>query len=297
MCARIFREQNIPSDDALDACVTQAGSNGLARFAETNERDAWCVAADHECSRSRIRKTGHRRRSPGVKRFYPLQPPGLSLLALCFGPADRLPVRCQDKARASTGHLDSVATWLIHIEEKGLLDRMFVRSSLDVDAIFQKDVCGAQYILACIERESHVVQASFRAGVIARIRKIIALVSRGHPHAGLGAIVKHNLLGKHEAEKVLEELAVGLNVNSKAIEVIDPPHIDSARGKSLCLIFECRFEVGRCLIPFGFIIDLEFVTIRIFEHKRLAMAEVSVTPTDVEARAFQCGGAAFQGLW
>src|SRR5207344_1728206 len=138
----------------------------------------------------------------------------------------------------------AISAGLVYIKKEGLLDRMFVRPGLDIDAILEKDVGGAQNVFARIKREGYVVQASFGARVIARVSKVIAFVCRGHPHADLGAIVEHNLLGQHEAEIVLEKFSVGFDVDSKPVEVIDASHVYPARRVALRLILEGRLEFG-----------------------------------------------------
>lgn len=77
-------------------------------------------------------------------------PPGLALLAFFLGPHDRLPVWHDDQA--GVGDFDAVAAGLIDVEEEGLLDRGLVRAGLDVNAVFQKDIGGAQNLLAAVER-------------------------------------------------------------------------------------------------------------------------------------------------
>src|ERR1035437_6286312 len=52
--------------------------------------------------------------------------------------------------------------------------------------------------------------------VIARVSEVVGLVGGGHPHAGLRAVVEHDLLGQHEAEIVLEEFPVRLDVHRQA---------------------------------------------------------------------------------
>src|SRR4029078_4769644 len=141
------------------------------------------------------------------------------------------------------------------------------------------------------------MQAPFGARVIARVSKVIAFVCRGHPHAGLSAVVEHNLFGQHEAEIVLEKFAVGFDVDRKPVEMIDASHVYSARGVALRLVLEGRLEFGRRLIPFGLVVDLKFVTVRIPELKCLAVAEIAVTPADIETRHLQGRCTPLQRLW
>ncbi len=121
--------------------------------------------------------------------------------------------------------------------------------------------------------------------MIARVGKVITFVCCGHPHAGLGAIVEHNLLGQHETEIVLEKFAVGFDVNGKTVEMVNASHIYAARRVTLRLILECWLEFGRSFVPFGVVVDLEFVAVRILELKCLAVTNIAITPPDIETGA------------
>jgi hypothetical protein len=70
--------------------------------------------------------------------FDGLQAPGLALLAVGLGPDNRLPVGLQDQARTGIGQFDAVAGRLPDIEEEGALDRMLVRSGLDMTPFSRK---------------------------------------------------------------------------------------------------------------------------------------------------------------
>ena len=113
----------------------------------------------------------------GVEGLDRLQPPGLALLALFLGPDDRLPVGREDQAGAGVGDLDAVAAGLVDVEEEGLLDRVLVRAGLDVDAVLQEDVGGAQDLLAAVERVGDVVEAARLAVVVAGEGEVVALVA------------------------------------------------------------------------------------------------------------------------
>src|SRR5580704_9973246 len=111
----------------------------------------------------------HRRRAVGVKGLDRLQPPRLTLLALFLGPDDRLPVRRQNQPRPGVSDLDPVAAGFIDIKEKGLLDGVLVRASLDVDAVLQEDIRGTQDVFAAVERVGEMVETAWCAGMIPRI--------------------------------------------------------------------------------------------------------------------------------
>ena len=98
-----------------------------------------------------------------MERLDRLHAPGLPLLALLLRPDDRLPVRCEDEARAGIADLDPVAAGFVDIEEEGLLDRVLVRAGFDGDASLQEDVGGSQDILAAVEGVGQVVEAALRA--------------------------------------------------------------------------------------------------------------------------------------
>src|SRR5439155_18683669 len=112
-----------------------------------------------------------------MKRLDRLQPPRLALLALLLGPDDRLPVRREDQAGAGVGDFDAVAAGLIDVEEERLLDRVLVRAGLDVDAVFEKDIGGAQYLLAAVERVGDVMEAAGLAVMVAGVGEVVALVA------------------------------------------------------------------------------------------------------------------------
>jgi polar amino acid transport system substrate-binding protein len=179
-----------------------------------------------------------RRRAVGVEGLDRLQAPGLTLLALGLSPDDRLPVRRQHQPRAGIGDLNAVAAGLINIKEECLLHGVLVRAGLDIDAVLQENIRRAQDFFAAVERIGHVVEAPLGARVIARIGKVVALVGEGEPHARLGAVVEHDLLGGARAEIFLEEQAVRLHISRQSVEMVEPAHIDAAGGKALRLILQ-----------------------------------------------------------
>ena len=115
------------------------------------------------------------------------------------------------------------------------------------------------------ERVSDVVEAALHAVRFLRIGEIVALVRAGQPHAGFVAEIEQDLFGQAEAEPLLEEFAIGLDVNREAVEMIEPPHVDAARETLLGLILQRGLQVVRRLIPVGVVIEFDHVPVGITE--------------------------------
>ena len=86
----------------------------------------------------------------GVERLNSLEAPGLPLLTFFLRPGHWLPIRLQDETCARVGKFDPVAGRLPHVEEERALDRMLVRSRLDVHAVLEKDIGRAQNVFALV---------------------------------------------------------------------------------------------------------------------------------------------------
>ena len=63
-----------------------------------------------------------------VEGFNGWQAPSLPFFTICLTPDDGLPVRSQYEARTGAGNLEAVAARLVNVQEKRLLDGMFVRA-------------------------------------------------------------------------------------------------------------------------------------------------------------------------
>ena len=234
----------------------------------------------------------------GVERLDRLQPPGLALLALFLGPHDRLPVRREDQAGAGVGDFDAVAAGLVDIEEEGLLDRVLVRAGLDVDAVLEEDVGGAQDLLAAVERVGDVVEAAGRAGSgrgYRRSRRTCCSTSSSTSPASVPSLSTICSVSP-QAEIVLEEQAVGLDVHREAIEVIEPADVDAARGKPLRLVLQRGLQFRRRLVPLGLVVELDDVAVGVAAAEGRPVPQVAVDPADVEAGSLQRGDAALQRL-
>src|SRR3954471_15939549 len=68
---------------------------------------------------------------------------------------------------AGVGDLYAIAAGLIHIQKEGLLDGVLVRAGLDVDAVLQENVGGAQNVFAAVEGVGDVMETARRFVVIA----------------------------------------------------------------------------------------------------------------------------------
>ena len=119
---------------------------------------------------------GHRRGAVGVEGLDRLQPPGLALLAVGLGPDHRLPVGREDQPGAGIGQFDPVARRLPDIEEERALDRVLVRAGLDMDAVLQEDVGGAQDVLALVGGIGDMVQPAMAAAALFGADQIVGLV-------------------------------------------------------------------------------------------------------------------------
>ena len=101
----------------------------------------------------------YRRCSVSMETFDGLQAPGLTFRPVGLCPGHRLPVGRKNKARTGVGDFHTIAGRLPYIEEKGSLNGVFVGACLDLNAGFEKDVGGAQDILALVNSIGDVVEA------------------------------------------------------------------------------------------------------------------------------------------
>ncbi|MGX1292226.1 hypothetical protein AB7M75_002134 [Bradyrhizobium ottawaense] len=132
--------------------------------------------------------------------------------------------------------------------------------------------------------------------MVERIGEVVALVRHRQPHRRFPPVVEHDLLGEPAAEVILEELAVGLDVHGETVEMIEAADIDAARGEALRLVLQRRLQLGRCLIPFGLVIELDDVAVGVAAAEGRPLPHVAVDPADIEAGALQRGDAALQRL-
>ena len=96
---------------------------------------------------------------------------------------------------------------------------------------------------------------------------------------------EHDLLGKTEAEIILEENPVGFDVDREAVQMIEPAHIDAARGISLGLILQRRLQFRTAPVPLGFVIELDLVAVRILADECGTVPEIAIGPADVDSRS------------
>jgi hypothetical protein len=74
---------------------------------------------------------------------------------------------------SGVAQLDPVATRLPHVEEERLLDRVFVRPGLDVDAGVEEHVGGAQDVLPGVGGERDVVQPAAGPGPVLCVHQVV----------------------------------------------------------------------------------------------------------------------------
>jgi hypothetical protein len=159
---------------------------------------------------------------------------------------------------------------------------MLVRSGLDFNSVFQKNICGKQDFLTAVESISHVMQASLGARCISRVCKIVGLVGTSHPHSGLYSRIEHNLFRQAKSEVVLKEFAIRLDVYSETVPVVQATDIAAARRKTLSLILQRRAERPGRLILLRFIIKLYVVAVWIPAQERRTVAQIAISPSQRE---------------
>ena len=65
--------------------------------------------------------------------------------------------------------------------------------------------------------------------------------------------------------------------------MVEAAHVHAARREALRLVLQRRLLVGRGLVPFGVVVELNNVAIGVLADKGLAVTEVAVGPADVVA--------------
>ena len=174
---------------------------------------------------------------------------------------------------------------------------MLGRTGLEENAVFRKDVGGAQHVVAVVDPEREVMQAPVRALHVHHIRELVMDRGRAHPGADLGlAVVVAHLLAQLEAEQFLREFAVGLDVLGEQREMIDAPHADAAAGIFLRQVLQVRMQVGGRDEFLLLVIDFHDVAVGIAEAERAAAAEIAVGPAEAKTGVRDRLGAAFQRL-
>ncbi len=162
-----------------------------------------------------------------------------------------------------------------------------MRPGLDVDAVLQEDIGRPQDVLTAIERVGDVMEATFDAMRFARVGQVVALVRAGEPHAGFRTVIEHDAFGETKAQIALEELAIGLNVDGKAVEVVEAAHVHAARREALRLVLERRPQGFGCLVPLGLVVELNQVPVRVVKLIGGPMPQLALVPAHPTAGALQ----------
>src|SRR5262249_46745608 len=110
------------------------------------------------------------------------------------------------------------------------------------------------------------------------------------------AVVEEDLFSQSKSEIILKEQPVGLDIDCEAIEVVKPPDVDAARRKSLSLVFQGGLELLRGRVPFGLIIKLDLMPVRVLAYEGLALSETAIGPAHIKSRASKGRSPPFERL-
>ena len=219
----------------------------------------------------------------GVKRLDGLETPSLSLPPLSLGPDHRLPVRRQDEAGAGVGEFHAVTGGLPDVEEERPLDRVLVRTRLDVDAVLQEDVGRAQDVLAGVGGIGHVVEPAqgrpLARPVLLGAGEVVGLVVDREPAAADPPVVEADHLGHAGAEAGFHEAAELGHVRGQEVQVIEPARRRAPPVVARREVLQRRAVIARGLEAARVPVELEHVAERILEAEGAAVAEVAVHPT------------------
>ena len=114
---------------------------------------------------------------------------------------DRFPVGRQHQPGAGIRHFHAVAAGFVDVQEEGLLHRVLVRPGFDEHAVLEEDVGrAAGSPRGCRVQRSRGGNAPSPRAPRAYRRSRSSCSWRGQPHAGLGAVIEHDLLGQAKAQ-------------------------------------------------------------------------------------------------
>ena len=99
---------------------------------------------------------------------------------------------------------------------------MLGRRRLDVDAVVDEQIGGAQALLARVDPEGEVVQPAVCAVGVGDVDQLVGRDREAQPRARLGAVVALDPLVEPVAEELLRELAVRAHVGGEHVDVVEP---------------------------------------------------------------------------
>src|SRR5690606_33715307 len=166
--------------------------------------------------------------------------------------------------------------------EERALDRLLVRTGLDVDAVLQEDVGSTQDILALIRGVGDMMQTTIAATALFGADRVVGLVVAGEPDTTEPTIIQLDHLGDARAQAGLHELAELTNILAQQIDVIEPTRRNTLRMEAAGIVLQCRLVGIIRNITTRVVVDLEDVAERIFKLEGLvaAMADVALDPAD-----------------
>src|SRR5699024_3852970 len=173
----------------------------------------------------------------GMKRWHCLHSPSLTLGAFRLGPVDHWLVRIQNQPCPGVCGLDAVTARLPNVEEEGLVDRMFIGTIFDVDALFEKVVCSYDNVFACVRGEGQMEEAAALTVQGIAVYDVVGFLRESGPSCCVAAFIKFDPLGFPRLHDVVPEIARGMYICRQVVNVVETSGIDSAAWETGGLVF------------------------------------------------------------
>lgn len=213
-----------------------------------------------------------------VERVDGFEAPGLTALALGFGPDDRFPIGREDQSRPGIGELDAVTGRLPDIKKERALDGMLVRTGLDMDAILEENVGRPQDVLARIGGVGDMVEAAVSATMFLSASQIVGLVVDREPATPKPPVVELNHFGDPTAEAAFHEAPELGNIGCQQVEMVDAARTGPTAMVALRQVLQFGTLGFGSYIAVSLPIDLEDVAKGILETECVTMAQVTGHP-------------------
>src|SRR5699024_650027 len=146
-------------------------------------------------------------------------------------------VRIQNQPCPGVGELDAVTARLPNVEEEGLVDRMFIGTIFDVDALFVKVVCSFENVFACVRGEGQMVEAAALTGRGIGGYGVVGFLRESGPSCCVAAFIEFDLLGFPRLHDGVPESARGMYICRQVVNVVETSGIGSAAWETGGLVF------------------------------------------------------------